>query len=53
MSQVGYWEKIILRKRGMAVAQAVQGGGGVTVHGGVQEMCVRCTEGRGQWAWCG
>ena len=30
MSQVGYWEKIILRKRGMAVAQAVQGGG-VTV----------------------
>jgi len=32
------------------VAQAAQGGGGVTVPGGVQDPCGYGTEGRGQWA---
>ena len=33
------------------MVQAAQRGGGVTVHGGVQEL-LRCgTEGRGQWVW--
>jgi len=32
------------------VAQAAQGGGGVTVPGGVEEPCGCGTEGRGQWA---
>ena len=31
------------------MAQVAQGGGGVTVHGGVQELCGCGTEGRGQW----
>ena len=43
--------KILLRKSGEAVVQAAQGGGGVTISGGVQEMCGCGTEGRGQWAW--
>jgi len=34
--QVGYYEKI-LQKSSEAVAQAAQGGGGVTIPGGVQE----------------
>jgi len=44
--QVGYYEKI-LRKRSAAVAQAAQGGGGVTVPGGVPEPCGCGTEGHG------
>ena len=43
---------LLLRKSGEAVAQAAQGGGGVTVPGGVPEPCGCGTEGRGQWAWC-
>ena len=35
------------------MAQAAQGGGGVTVPGGVEEPCGCGTEGRGQWAWWG
>ena len=31
---------------------AAQGNGGVTVSGGVQELCGCGSEGRGQWAWC-
>ena len=34
------------------MTQAAQGGGGVTVPGGVQEPCGCGTEGHGQWAWC-
>jgi len=34
------------------VAQAAQGGGGVTIPGGVPELCGCGTEGHGQWAWC-
>ena len=34
------------------MAQAAQGGGGVTVPGGVPEPCGCGTEGHGQWAWC-
>ena len=34
-----------------ALAQAAQGGGGVTIPGGVQEKGRRCAEGCGQWAW--
>ena len=34
------------------MAQAAQGGGGVTVPGGVQEPCGCGTEGHGQWARC-
>ena len=37
--QVGYEEKFLLRKSGVAVSQAAQGGGGVTVPGGVPEPC--------------
>ena len=36
-----------------AAAQAAQGGGGVTVPGGVEEPCGCGTEGCGQWAWWG
>jgi len=46
--QVGYQEELILQKSSEAVAQAAQGGGAVTVHGGVQEPCGCGTEGRGQ-----
>ena len=41
---------LLLRKSGEAVAQVAQGGGGVTVSGGVPEPCGCGTEGRGQWA---
>jgi len=44
-------KKILLRKTVEAVAQAAQGGGGVTIPGGVQEPCGGGTEGHGQWAW--
>jgi len=37
-------EKILLRKSDEAVAQAAQGGGGVTIPGGVQEPCRWGTE---------
>jgi len=33
--------------------QAAQRGGGVTIHGGVPELCGCGTEGRGQLAWWG
>ena len=33
--QVGYWEKFLLRKGSEGVAQAAQGGGGLTAPGGV------------------
>ena len=46
--QVGYEEKV-LQKSGAAVARAAQGGGGVTVPGGVQEPCGCGTEGCGWW----
>jgi len=45
--------KYLLRKGGDAVAQAAQGGGGVTIPGGVQGPCGCDTEGCGQWAWMG
>ena len=34
------------------MAQAAQGGGGVTVPGGVPELCGYGNEGHGQWARC-
>ena len=37
----------------MALAQGAQGGGGVTIPGGVQELWRCGTEARGQWAWWG
>lgn len=40
-------KKILLQKGGWALAQAVQGGGGVTDPGGVQEPCRSGTEGHG------
>jgi len=40
-------KNFFLDKSGEALAQAAQGGGGVTVPGGVQEMCVCGTEGCG------
>ena len=49
--QVGYWEEFLLSKSGEAVAQAAQGGGAVTVPGGVEESCGCGTEGCGQWVW--
>ena len=39
--QIGYYEKIILRKNGEALEKAAQGGGGGTIPGDVQETC-RC-----------
>ena len=42
--------KIILRKSGNASAQAAQGGGGVTISGGVQEEWRCGTKEHGQWA---
>ena len=42
--QVGYEKRFPLRKSGAAVAQAAQGGGGVTVPGGVPEPCGCGTE---------
>ena len=42
--QVGYKEKFPLRKTGEVVAQ---GGGGITIPGGVQEMSRCGTESRG------
>jgi len=36
---------------GEAVAQAAQGGGGVTIPGGVPEPCGWGTEGHGQCSW--
>ena len=38
---------IFLRKNGEALEQAAQGGSGVTIPGGVQEMCRCGTEGCG------
>jgi len=49
----GYLEQFLLSKSSEAVAQAAQGGGAVTVPGGVEEPCGCGTEGRGQWAWWG
>lgn len=34
--QVGYEEKILLRKNSTALAQAAQAGGGIAIPGGVQ-----------------
>jgi len=39
--------KFLLRKSANALAQAAQGGGGVTVPGGVQAKGRRVTEGHG------
>jgi len=45
--QVGYGEQFLLSKSGEAVAQAAQGGGGVTVPEGIQETWRCGTEGCG------
>ena len=42
-----------LRKSSNALAQAAQGGGGVTIPGGVPEPWRCGTEGCSQWAWWG
>jgi len=44
--QVGY-EIELLRSSSEAVAQAAQGGGAVTICGGIQETFRYCTEGHG------
>lgn len=41
-------KKILLRENGEALAQAAQGGGGVTIPVGVPEPWRRGTEGHGQ-----
>jgi len=43
---------LLLTYTGETLAQAAQGGGGVTIPGGVQEPCRCSTEGHGQWVWC-
>jgi len=48
--QVGYWETFLLWKSGDALAQAAQGGGGVTIPGGVHGPRRCGTEVYGQWA---
>ena len=45
--QVGYQETFLLQKSGEALAQAAQGGRGVIVPAGVQELWRCGTEGRG------
>ena len=40
-------EQFLLQKSGQALGRAAQGGGGVTVPGGVQEAFRCCTEGHG------
>ena len=45
--QVGYYGKFLLKKSGDALAQAAQGGGGVTISGGVPEPWRCGTEGCG------
>ena len=40
-------------KTPISVGAAAQGGGGVTVHRGVQEPQRCSTEGHGHWAWWG
>jgi len=45
--QVGYLEEFLLLKSSEALAQAAQGGGGVTDPGGVQETRGCGTEGHG------
>ena len=45
--QVGYEEKFLLRRSGEALERAAQGGGGVTVPDGIQEMCSCSTDGHG------
>ena len=51
--QVGYYEKFTLRKSGEALAQAAQGGGGVSIPRGCQEKGRCGTEGCGVWTWRG
>jgi len=46
-------KKFILWKSSEAVAEAAQGGGGVTIPGGVQKPCGCGPEGYGEWAWWG
>ena len=41
------------RKHFFSLAQAAQGGGGLTILGDVEEPRGCGTEGRGQWAWWG
>ena len=48
--QVGHQEKFLFRNSSDAVAQDAQGGGGVTVCGGVPELWRCGTAGRSQWA---
>jgi len=45
ISQVGYYEKFPLRKSSETLKQTTQRGGGVTVPGGLQEVCGCGTEG--------
>ena len=45
-----FTEKFLFRKSGQALTQAAQGGGGVTVPGGVQETWRCVTERHGQWS---
>ena len=45
--QIGYWEEFLYWKSGQALEQAAQGGGGVTIPGGVQKMCKCGTSGHG------
>ena len=45
-------EKFLLRKSDEVLEQAAQGGGRVTIPGGVQETRGCVTEGRDQWARC-
>ena len=46
-SQVGYWEKILLRKCGQMLAWTAQGSGGVTIPRDDQDTCRCGTEGQG------
>lgn len=49
--RVGYQEKFLFILSCWALEQAAQGDGGITVPGGVQEVCECGMEGSGQRAW--
>ena len=51
--QVGYKEWFLLGKSSDSLAQAAQGGGGVTVPEGVQVEWRCGSEGHGHWTWWG
>ena len=49
--QTEYLKKFLLRRSSQGLEQAAQGGGGVTIPGGGEELWRCRTKGHGEWAW--